>query len=259
MKAENFRLEDYFARIAYRGEARADIATVAALMRAQLFAVPFENLDVQAGKIVSLVPEEIVEKIVGRRRGGYCYEVNGIFCMALEALGVPYRFVAARPMFYPVRRPKTHMAVVVTLAGEQWLCDLGFGSYGIRAPMSLDRLDVEVRQDDDLFRLSRSERGEYLLQARVNGEWTDQYAFDLSPQEWIDFMPANYLNSTHPEAIFVQKLLVVRHAPDGRSILLGDTLKTVRNGQLQVVSLAGEDIDARLADTFGLPARGDIH
>lgn len=253
MKAENFTLEDYFERIGHRGEARADIATLTALMRCQLFTVPFENLDVQAGRIVSLVPEEIVEKIVGRRRGGYCYEVNGLFCMALEALGIAYQFVAARPMFYPVRRPKTHMAVVVTLAGEQWLCDLGFGSYGIRAPLRLDRLDVEVRQDDDVFMLSRPEGRDYLLQARVNGEWVNQYAFDLSPQEWIDFMPANYLNSTHPEAIFVQKLLVVRHAPSGRAILFGDTLKMIGNGQVQVESVAAERVDAVLAETFGLP------
>ncbi|MEE4462050.1 arylamine N-acetyltransferase, partial [Azotobacter chroococcum] len=68
MKAENFALEDYFERIGYRGAAQADLATLTGLMRCQLFTVPFENLDVQAGRIVSLVPEEIVEKIVGRRR-----------------------------------------------------------------------------------------------------------------------------------------------------------------------------------------------
>ncbi|GAB3378377.1 arylamine N-acetyltransferase family protein [Azotobacter armeniacus] len=253
MKAENFALEDYFKRIGYRDDAQADIATVTKLMRCQLFTVPFENLDVQAGKVVSLVPEEIVEKIVGRNRGGYCYEVNGLFCMALEALGIAYRFVAARPMFYPVRRPKTHMAVVLTLKGEQWLCDLGFGSYGIRAPLRLDVVDAEVRQDDDVFMLSRPNEREYLLAALVNGEWVNQYAFDLSPQEWIDFAPANYLNSTHPEAIFVQKLLVVRHAPTGRAILFGDTLKTVRDGEIHVESVTAEDIDATLVNTFGLP------
>ena len=144
MKADNFVLQDYFNRVGYRGDAKADIATVTRLMRCQLFTVPFENLDVQAGKVVSLVPEEIVEKIVERNRGGYCYEVNGLFSMALYALGIPYRFVAARPMFYPVRRPKTHMAIVLEMDGEKWLCDLGFGSYGIRAPMRLDAVNIET-------------------------------------------------------------------------------------------------------------------
>jgi len=211
MKAENFVLQSYLNRIAYDGNTKADIATISEMMRCQLFTVPFENLDVQAGKVVSLVPEEIVEKILNRNRGGYCYEVNGLFAMALQALNIPYQFVAARPMFYPVKRPKTHMAIVFKVHNEEWLCDLGFGSYGIRAPMQLNLLDVEVKQDFDIFLLSKTNDGEYLLKALVDGVWANQYAFNLCPQDWIDFVPANYLNSTHPDAIFVQKLLVVLH------------------------------------------------
>ena len=95
MKAQNFDLQAYFARIGFQGAASADFATLKRMMRCQLFSVPFENLDVQAGKIVSLVPEEIFHKIVDRQRGGYCYEVNGLFAMVLGALGIPYQFVAA--------------------------------------------------------------------------------------------------------------------------------------------------------------------
>ena len=208
MHSDNFDISSYFKRINYTGPAAADTTTLHALMRHQLFSVPFENLDVQAGKIVSLAPDDIAEKVLKKGRGGYCYEVNGLFAMALEALGIPYRFVAARPMFYPARRPKTHMALIAEVESRQWLCDLGFGSYGIRAPMALDTLDVEITQDFDRFRLSRSAEGEYLLEAKVEGEWARQYGFDLTPQEWIDFVPANYLNSTHPEAIFVQKRVV---------------------------------------------------
>lgn len=252
MIAENFSLQDYFHRIGFRGEARADIATVAALMRCQLLSVPFENLDVQAGKIVSLVPEEIVAKIVSRHRGGYCYEVNGLFAMALQALGIPYQFIAARPMFYPVRRPRTHMAIVATIDGDDWLCDLGFGSYGIRAPMRLSATDVEVEQDFDRFMLSRPNERDYLLQAWVDGEWTRQYGFDLSPQEWIDFVPANHFNSTHPDTIFVQKLLVVMHSETGRTTLLDHNLKTIENGVATQREIASEARDAILLECFGL-------
>lgn len=252
MIAENFSLQSYFDRIGFRREARADIATVAALMRCQLQTVPFENLDVQAGKIVSLVPEEIVAKIVGRRRGGYCYEVNGLFAMALQALGIPYQFIAARPMFYPVRRPRTHMAIVASIDGEDWLCDLGFGSYGIRAPMRLNADGVEVAQDFDRFVLSKTSDRDYLLQAWVDGEWVRQYGFDLSPQEWIDFVPANHFNSTHPDTIFVQKLLVVIHSETGRRTLLDHTLKTIENGVSTQREIAAEARDALLRDGFGL-------
>lgn len=258
MQADNFQLDAYLARIGYdrsrSGPVAADLATLRALMRHQLCTVPFENLDVQAGKGVSLVPEHIVSKIVGAQRGGYCYEVNGLFAMALQAIGLPYRMVAARPMFYPARRPKTHMALVVQVEGAEWLCDLGFGSYGIRAPMCLSELDVPVAQHPDTFRLGRNDAGEYLLQALVQGEWMNQYGFDLSPCEWVDFMPANWMNSTHPEAIFVQKRVVVRHHPEGRDILLGDALKTVRGSEVQQRTLAEADVAAVLRDTFGLEA-----
>lgn len=174
--------------------------------------------------------------------------------MVLEALGVPWRFVAARPMFYPARRPKTPMVLVATLDGEDWLIDLGFGSYGMRAPLRLAALDVAVQQDFDTFMLSKPNEHEYLLQARVEGAWAKQFGFDLSPQEWIDFMPANYLNSTHPDAIFVKMLLVVRHDPAGRSILLGNTLKTVVRGEVHERTVQPEERAAILAERCGLTA-----
>ncbi|MDR6603876.1 N-hydroxyarylamine O-acetyltransferase [Achromobacter deleyi] len=252
MHADNFTLARYLERIGHDGDTRPDITTVAALMRRQLFTVPFENLDVQAGRVVSLVPEDIVEKILERHRGGYCYEVNGLFAMALEALGVPYRFVAARPMFYPVKRPKTHMALVVHASGADWLCDLGFGSYGIRAPMNLAELDAEVPQDMDAFMLSRLDGDAFVLKARAGGQWLNQYAFDLSPQEWVDFVPANYLNSTHPDAIFVQKRVVVLHNETGRSMLVGNALKVVRDNDVVETALDDASVADELERRFGL-------
>lgn len=254
MEASNFDLPAYCQRIGFEGDLAADLATLTSLMRCQLFTVPFENLDVQAGKVVSLIPEEIVDKVVHGRRGGYCYEVNGLFSMALQALDIPYQFIAARPMFYPVRRPRTHMAVIATLEDRQWLCDLGFGSHGIRAPIALDDLDREIKQDFDTFRLSRPNEREYLLQALVEGEWLNQYSFDLAYQEWIDFAPANYLNSTHPDTIFVQKLLVVRQHPTGRDILLGDRLKRIDGAEIETILVEEADIAQLLESRFGLRA-----
>ncbi|WP_288743833.1 arylamine N-acetyltransferase, partial [uncultured Rheinheimera sp.] len=178
MYAENFQLESYLKRIGYTGPLELSAETLTKLMRAQLFSVAFENLDVQAGKIVSLVPEQIVDKIIGQGRGGYCYEVNGLFAMALQALGFSYKFIACRPMFYPVRRPKTHMIVLVEADGEQWICDLGFGSYGIRAPIALSSLEQIQQQDFDQFRLTTEPSGAYVVQALVDGQWLSQFGFE---------------------------------------------------------------------------------
>lgn len=256
MHASNFQLDLYLKRIGFAGEVAADSATVKALMQQQLRSVPFENLDVQAGKIVSLVPEDIVNKIVGddgrARRGGYCYEVNALFAMALTALGIDYQFVFCRPMFYPMRRPKTHMALIVKVAQEQWLCDLGFGSYGLRAPMALSQVNQPQTQDFDCFRLLTPVPGEYVLQAKLDEQWVSQYGFDLYPADWIDFMPANYLNSTHPETIFVQKYLVIQQHATGRTLLIGNELKQWQQGQVAVTPVAATELASVLQQHFGL-------
>lgn len=252
MQVENFNFNDYCQRIGFEGAARADVETLAALMRSQLFSVAFENLDVQAGKIVSIEPQDIVNKIVYQARGGYCYEVNSLFAMALTALGIDYYFVGARPMFYPSRRPKTHMVIIATIAGEDYLCDLGFGSFGIRAPVPLSKINQVIQQDDDFFKLHCEDGKNYVLQALIEGEWVNQFGFDLYPHELLDFLPANYFNSTHPDAIFVKQLLIVKHNPHGRKILSGSRLKIIEQGEVSVQECSPAEISAVLEKEFGL-------
>jgi N-hydroxyarylamine O-acetyltransferase len=252
MQASNFNLHSYFSRIGFTGTPSADFETLRGMMRRQLFSVPFENLDVQAGRVVSLVPEEIYSKIVERRRGGYCYEVNGVFAMALDAIGIPYRFVAARPMTYPVRRPKTHMAIVAEVDGGLWLCDLGFGSYGIREPVNLEWLDREIRQDCDTFRLGRVPDADYLLQSFTDGAWKNLYEFSLHPQEWVDFEPANFMNSTHPDSIFVRNLMVVQQNEKGRDVLTSHYIKSVTGERSVETKILPEEIPGLLQRKFSL-------
>jgi N-hydroxyarylamine O-acetyltransferase len=256
MHADNFDLDLYLKRIGFIGEVAANSATVKTLMQQQLRTVPFENLDVQAGKIVSLVPEEIVSKIIGAdgmgRRGGYCYEVNALFAMALTALRIDYQFVFCRPMFYPMRRPKTHMALIVNVEQEQWLCDLGFGSYGLRAPIALSQVNIPQTQDYDCFRLLAPVAGDYVLQAKLDEQWVSQYGFDLYPADWIDFMPANYLNSTHPDTIFVQKYLVIQQHATGRTMLVGNELKQWQQGAVTVTPVEPAQLASILKQQFNL-------
>lgn len=252
MQAQNFILADYLQRIDFTGAAAPDPDTLCQLMRCQLRAIPFENLDVQAGKIVSIVPEDIVNKIVYGQRGGYCYEVNSLFAMALATLGFEYDLIGARPMFYPQRRPKSHMVLMVKLGEERWLCDTGFGSFGLRAPVGLHQIGQVIQQDNETFMLDKNERGEFVLKALVKGEWANQFGFDLQPMEMIDFMPVNYYNSTHPDAVFVQRYLVMQQRPDGRTLLSGNQLKQLRGDQETVTEITGEQLDEVLWREFKL-------
>ncbi|MET3105922.1 N-hydroxyarylamine O-acetyltransferase [Oxalobacteraceae bacterium GrIS 1.18] len=249
-----FSLDRYFERIQFRGVADATLATVADVMRCQMQHVPFENLDIQAGKIISLDHGDIVEKLLTRQRGGYCYEVNGLFAMALEALHIPYFFVAARPAAHGVKKPKIHMAVIVQCDGENWLCDCGFGGYGIRAPMRVNVFDTPVSHDGELCMITRDGADEFLLQTKVHDDWEALYVFDLTPQNWEDFAPANLYNSTDRDSFFVRKLLVVICTPNGRKILLGNALKIISNGKTEKRLLAPEQRAVVLREEFGLLA-----
>lgn len=252
MQATNFILDDYLSRIGFMGPTSVDAQCLAQLMRCQLFSIPFENIDVQTHRHVSLTPENIVDKIIYSGRGGYCYEVNGVFCMALDAIGFKYQLSGARPMFYPSLRPKTHLVVVVHINDKQYICDLGFGSYGIRAPLALDQLDIAIQQDDDYFKLSKIDADTFLVEARVDNEWKRQFSFDLYPMLWVDLTLPNYFNSTHPDTIFVQKLLAIKHNPTGRSIYLDNRLKRYINGRVETTDIANSEIPALLTHEFGI-------
>ncbi|WP_020560708.1 arylamine N-acetyltransferase family protein [Thiofilum flexile] len=251
MLAQNFKLDDYLQRIHYQGEITPSAVLLKALMQQQLFHIPFENLDVLAGKGISIIPEDIVAKLVYQQRGGYCYEVNGLFSMALQALNIPYQLVAARPMFYPMKRPKTHMAVIAKVEGQEYLCDLGFGSYSIREPLHLADCNQTIQQDFDTFQLLK-EGDEYILQALVEGNWINQYGFNRCPTEFIDFTPANWMNSTHKDVIFMQKYLIVKFTPQGRTILFGDQLKQVIGKTTQVQTIQLNDVKTVLREYFNL-------
>lgn len=232
MTTEKFSLEAYLNRIGYSGSVNPDLATLRALMSYQLRSVPFENTEVQAKRIPSLNPEDIYTKIVTHKRGGYCYEINGLFAMALTEIGFDWYFAGARPMFYPMRRPKTHMIVIVMLDGAHYLCDTGFGGYGLREPMKVVA-NATVEQNNDQFSLEFKD-DEFILSSRVNDTWMLQYGFSLVKQEWIEFSLANYFNATHPDSIFTQKKLAIVQTLNGRKILIDNSLKRIDNGVMSV-------------------------
>jgi N-hydroxyarylamine O-acetyltransferase len=247
MTASIFSLPDYLNRIGFHGETCPDLATLTALMSHQLQSVPFENTTVQAGNIPSLILKDIYTKIVIDGRGGYCYEVNGLFTMALTAIGFQWYFAGARPMFYPTRRPKTHMVVIVTIDGNSYLCDTGFGGYGLREPMRVAD-EEHADQNGDHFSLELRD-AEYVLTSWVNEEWTPQYGFALTPQEWIEFSLANYFNATHPDTIFTQKRLAVMQSATGRKILVDNSLKIIDNG---LTTISEVDYISAAHEHFGL-------
>ncbi|MGZ9215183.1 MAG: arylamine N-acetyltransferase family protein, partial [Candidatus Binatia bacterium] len=124
-----FDLDAYCDRINYTGSRDPTLATLNGLHFAHAHNVPFENLDIHLGQAISLQPADLFTKIVTRKRGGYCYEVNSFFSMILRAFGFQVDGLLARVRFsMPALRPRSHQLLLVTVDNQPWIADVGFGS-----------------------------------------------------------------------------------------------------------------------------------
>ena len=195
-------LAAYCRRIGYCGELKPDLATLRALHEAHVGSIPFENVDVLLERPILLDTTALQQKLVRSRRGGYCYEQNNLFKDMLDAIGFSVTALAARVRFGTTGiRPRTHMTLLVEAEGRRFLCDTGFGAHGLLEPILFqDGSTAELPIIS--FRIRQENATRWVLQATLEGQWSDLYAFTLEPQERIDYVVANHFTATFPESIF---------------------------------------------------------
>ncbi len=222
------------------------------LHEAHVAAIPFENLDVLLGRRIRLDLASVQAKLVGARRGGYCFEHNSLFMAVLERLGFQVTSLAARVRLGATDlRPKTHMLLRVDLPDGPLLADVGFGGDGPIRPLPLDT-GGEVTLGATGCRLRR-EGGLWVLQGNAGGDWTDLYAFTLERHFPADYEMANYYTSTHPQSRFVRNLIVQRSWPDRRIVLVNRELVVRRPDSTQASTLRDpDDLVQALERHFGL-------
>ncbi|MEV6680226.1 arylamine N-acetyltransferase [Streptomyces erythrochromogenes] len=259
-------LDAYLERIGLRensgavGELRPDLTTLYAVHRAHTAAITFESLDVLLGRPVALDVKSIEDKLVHGRRGGYCYEQNSLLAAALERIGFE---VAGRGARNRTRGDSlsavTHAVLVVTVDGEEWLCDAGFGHQGPREPVPLACPGVEVEQGKWTYRV-REEADGVLALCLLRGEiWRDLYAF--SPQRYhpVDYVVLNHYSSGHPRSSFVGRVVVQRPGDDVRRALVGRELTTLYPdgtterrlvGPEELLGILDQEFGVRLPDRY---------
>ncbi len=230
----------YLDRIKVTQTPRPDLYFLQELHRQHVFHVPFENLDIHLSRTVSLAPDGLFDKIVRRRRGGYCFELNGLFQLLLDALGFRVYSAAARVLFgTETIPPRSHRLLIVTLDGEDWVVDVGFGAFGLIEPIPL-HTGLEHRQFTDRFRLEQDSLLGYVFQSYHDGGWHNQYAFTTDLHHPVDFAFANYYHSHSPQSIFTQKRLCQLPTPEGRKRLEDTTLSHTINGVTETLALESE-------------------
>lgn len=219
-------LDAYFSRIAYDGPRAATLDTLRKMHALHPNAIAFENLTPLLGQTVSLELADIEAKLVAAGRGGYCFEHNRLFQAALQALSFRIVPLAARVLWNPspvAMPPRSHMLLLVEMAGERWIADVGFGGITLTAPLRLEAGLVQPTPHE-AFRLDAIENGNWLLQARLGETWRDVYRFDLAPQFDTDYAVSNFYVNRHPKSPFVGNLMVARVMDSERYTLLNGKL-----------------------------------
>lgn len=201
-------VEAYLHRIHYNGSLEPTFQLLSALQEAHLLAVPFENLDIHLGREILLEEEALFHKIVEQRRGGFCYELNGLFALLLRTLGYKVTMLSAGvahaisgfgPEF-------DHMALLVQLE-RPWLVDVGFGD-SVHKPL-LFKEAVEQPQNECSYRLTRDGSYWTLQQSSEDNTWESQYRFTLQPHQLSDYAEMCHYHQTSPESTFTRRRVVV--------------------------------------------------
>ena len=249
-------LDAYCARIGYAGPRIPTLATLRALHALHPAAIPFEALDVLLGRGVDLAPAAVDAKLLGAGRGGYCYEHNSLFRRVLSTLGFTVESLLGRvrwqlPPGAPPR-PRTHMALRVTLDSTPWLADVGFGGCVPTAPLRMDTTAPQPTAQEAFRVIPFADV--LLVQARLGERWAALYELSPEPQQEVDFEPPNWLSSTHPNSHFRHRLLVARVTPQARHTLQGAQLTTrYADGRGARRTLDAAALEQALRATFGLP------
>src|SRR5688572_12177774 len=200
----------YLQRLNYEGALEPTATTLQGLHLAHLRAVPFENLDIHLGRPIVLELPALFSKIVTRQRGGFCYELNGLFAWLLQSLGFEVTLLAASdahadggygPEF-------DHLTLQVRCpAGPEpalaWLADVGWGD-SFSQPLKLD-LTSEQEEGLRAYRLDHQEPYRLLWQRNYDGQWEKQYRFTLQPRQFAEFEPTCHYHQTSPDSHFTQR------------------------------------------------------
>jgi arylamine N-acetyltransferase len=251
-------LNGYFDRIGYRGVAEPNLDVLQGLVTAHTQTIPFENLDPLMGVPVDdLSPEALTDKLVRRRRGGYCFEHNGLMGYVLAAVGFRVRRFGGRVVWMAApgaaMPAQTHTVLAVTLPGSQgsYLVDVGFGGQTPTSPLRIETGSVQQTTREP-YRLE--DRGDgLLLRALIRGEWVALYEFVPRTLPEIDLKVASWFVSTYPSSHFVTGLMVARVTDDGRLNLAGRDLTIHRADASEKVRLkdAAAVVDT-LSERFGI-------
>jgi N-hydroxyarylamine O-acetyltransferase len=238
-------IDRYLARINDDGPVGPSLETLRRLHYAHLLSVPFENLDIHLKRPIVLDLDLVYTKVVEKRRGGYCYELNGLFAQLLHEIGFEVSMLSARVAneqggFSP---EFDHMALLVRL-NQSWLADVGFGSCFLYPVI----VDEAARSEDatGTYTITRGYDGHALNRASEDGELNPIYKFTLEPHSLAEYDAMSTYHQTSPDSWFTKRRVCTRATTQGR-ITLSDMKLIVDDRGARTESVLGSEEEYRAA------------
>ena len=223
----------YLNRLHYSKPVKPDAEPLRELQIAHMMNIPFENLDIELKRNIQLSEEALWEKIIVRNRGGFCYELNGMFAWLLKQIGFDVTYLNAR-VFNQAGElgiDFDHLALLVKIPGKltSWLADVGFGD-SFNEPLNFENRDEQI-QGLRSYRLEQTPEGYITWQKNYDGSWERHYFFDLQPHKFPeDYESACLYHQTSPKSSFTRGSIISRATPYGRVSLEDDWLILTING-----------------------------
>jgi N-hydroxyarylamine O-acetyltransferase len=246
--------QNYLNRIGFRGEPEVNFDDLRDLHKKHLLSIPFENLDIHSGNKIILNLDSFEDKIINRKRGGFCYELNGLFYELLKHIGFDVKMVSAR-VYDEEEIPGAefdHMVLIVKIENDEYLTDVGFGDSFIE-PLSIN-LDFVNEDGTRFYQIVSEGKENYKLLSSEDGvTFLPKYRFSMKERKLSEFEQMCEYHQTSPKSHFTKNRLCSLLNEEGRITLVNDRLITTRNNKKEEVHLrADEEFNENLKKYFGI-------
>ena len=223
-------IEKYLNRLGIAKKQEPSLEFLKTLQKVHLFNIPFENLDIHYRRIINLDKNNLFTKIVENKRGGFCYELNGLFYELLRSLGFNVKIISANVFNKESGYGKNfdHMALIVTIVNVEYLSDVGFGDFCFE-PL---KLELNLKQVDEVgeFYIDLFDKNKFRVIKIENGELIPQYIFTKVSRQIEDFNEMCIYHQTSEESHFTKQKVITIPTETGRVTLNGDKIKITENG-----------------------------
>jgi len=224
-------IKEYINRINYKEDIAPSFDVLKELQRTHLLNVPFENLDIHYNNPIELDIDKIYHKVVVNKRGGFCYELNGLFQSLLNMIGFDSKIISAR--VYDNKKEKfgeeyDHLAIIVKLNQNEYLIDVGFGEFAFH-PLKLKTNEIQTDPRGN-FIIEKYKGNYYKISKEDNGEKSIEYIFTEKERAIREFREMCHFHQTSPNSHFTQKKLISKPTESGRITLSGNSLKITESG-----------------------------